>query len=778
MKINNFIAYIKSTVSDIRFLLIALLLFAIAIASATFIEKFYGSDSASVAVYHNWAVYLFPAIIFIGFIFTVFDLKLVKRKRWCSILIHSSFIVIFAGAITTHLFGKEGVMHLRVGEKSSTICDSEGNMFNLPYSISLNDFDVEFYNGSEFPSAYKSFVTVNSGDDCFDATIEVNKILRVNGDRVYQLSYDEDMNGSTLLVNSDFAGSFITYTGYVLLLMGFVLALFAKESRLMDILRMLGDKSYKSIAVFILLSLSLSANANDLSFEDECLIPVEDGEKWEHLLVLSNNGIVEPLECHARTILRKLSHSNGEDSERWGARVYMSMITYPEIWCNVPILYCSEKDLVKTLTNSEGKYVSYNDLFDNRGNYKLNISGSSSKEIKKLDEKVRIFSALSNCSLLKIFPDDSGNWFSLENTTYKGKELLFASSAINNYIGKRRDNLAEANEIIDHILAFQLLKSNGNVPSKRKQNLSIVYSKLNVFKVVAFGYIILGVTLLLFALKYINGATFMQQIKTGAVAGAIFAFFLLHLSGIALRWYVSEQPPWSNTYETMVYIALCMVFGGLFFIKKRVLVFALATIVAAVTLFISSLNWLDPVVTPLMPALNSPWLIFHVTVITASYGFFGICAVIGITTLIVSFKSNSKPLVRELSLINEFMMYIGLILVTAGTILGAVWANLSWGRYWGWDAKESWALITIIVYAVVSHLRLVPKWCNDIIFASLSVFAILSVLMTYFGVNYYLSGLHSYGNTESLPAVDVILYAFSGIAILSVAAFVKEKRLK
>ena len=284
------------------------------------------------------------------------------------------------------------------------------------------------------------------------------------------------------------------------------------------------------------------------------------------------------------------------------------------------------------------------------------------------------------------------------------------------------------------------------------------------FKIVAFDYIILGIILLFFAIKYANGITFMQQIKVGAIMGGVFAIFLLHTLGISLRWYVSEQPPWSNTYETMLYIAWCITLGGLLFMKKNTIVVALSTIMAAVTLFISSLSWLDPVVTPLMPVLNSPWLILHVTIITASYGFFGISAITGVFTILLSFKKNTNKTVRELTLINEFLMYVGLILVAAGTFLGAVWANLSWGRYWGWDAKESWALITIFIYAIVTHTRLIPKLRNDIIFSVLSIFASLSVLMTYFGVNYFLSGLHSYGNNYTLPGIDIVIIIYSCIA--------------
>ncbi|MBQ3555472.1 MAG: cytochrome c biogenesis protein CcsA [Bacteroidales bacterium] len=776
MNINSLKSLLLSLISDIRFALISLLLSIIFIATATFVEKFYGTEIALNFFYYNVALYLLFTISAISFIAFAIKFKLAQRGRYGAIVLHFAFIIIIIGAITTHYTGKEGNIHLREGDVASYFTSKDGDKINLPFSIKLNRFEVEYYEGNEFPLAYKSFVTIDKKECSYDAIISVNKILREKGYRIYQLSYDEDMKGSTLLVNRDFEGTLITYIGYGLLLVGFLLSLFGKSGRIKDILASISSKGGKASIIVILLLSSIHANANELVIEEQNLIPYEDAKKWENVIVLSNNGILEPLECHARTILRKITHSNGNDNDMWGARLYMSFISNPEVWCNTPIIYCSDKNIVKLFSNDEGKYISFNSLFDSEGRYKLNSLGNNkvnSKELLKLDEKARIFSALLNCSLLKIFPTDEGKWVSPNENNFKGNDSLFVATAINSYIS---GNIKDSNEIIDHIATFQEIKYKGDLPSSTKRKLSIIYSKVPIFKIVAFGYIILGALLLFMAIKYSSTSTFMQQIKMGATAGAIFAIFLLHTSGIILRWYVSSQPPWSNTYETMLYIAWCIALGGLLFMKRTSIILALSAVMAAVTLLISSLNWLDPVITPLMPVLNSPWLILHVTVITASYGFFAICAVIGLYSLIVSFKRDSDKIIKELSSINEFFMYIGLILVTVGTFLGAIWANLSWGRYWGWDAKESWALITIFVYAIVTHTRLVPKLKNDIIFSGLSIFATLSVLMTYFGVNYYLSGLHSYGNNSNIPSVDIIIYAYLAIVLISVFAFLKNRQ--
>ena len=776
MNWSNFKSSLYSLISDIRFAIITLIICSISIAVATFIENKFGTNLAFDCIYNNIALYLLFVVAIICFIAIWIKSKFLTNKRYAAIFIHSAFILILAGAVTTHYTGREGSIHLREGETSSTITYKDGSKGELQYSITLKKFEIEYYEGNEFPLAYKSNVTINNNNSCLDAIISVNNILRVNRDRIYQLSYDQDLKGTTFLINNDFAGTTITYIGYCFLLIGFIFSIFGKKSRIKDILKTISTKSNKAVIIIALLSMGATTNAKNIDIDDNALIPVEDGKKWESVFVLSNNGIIEPLECHARTILRKITHSNGDDKEKWGARLYMSFISYPEKWCNTPIIYCPDKLIAKSLNTRDEKYVSFNALFDENGAYKLNsqnIKYSEAKELKKLDERVRIFSALINCSLLKIFPTENGNWYSPNDTILSGKDSIFASSAIGLYI-KEKIERSNSNEIIDHITAFQEMKCS-TLPSSTKRDVAIIYSKVPIFKVVAFGYIILGITLLFFAIKYANGITFMQQIKVGALMGGVFAIFLLHTLGIALRWYVSEQAPWSNTYETMLYIAWSISLGGLLFMKKNTIVVALSTIMAAVTLFISSLSWLDPVVTPLMPVLNSPWLILHVTIITASYGFFGISAITGVFTLLLSFKKSSTKTIRELTLINEFLMYIGLILVTAGTFLGAVWANLSWGRYWGWDAKESWALITIFVYTIVTHLRLVPKFKNDIIWSALSIFATASVLMTYFGVNYYLSGLHSYGNNDAPPAIEYILGFYILIAILTIVAYFKHR---
>ena len=254
----------------------------------------------------------------------------------------------------------------------------------------------------------------------------------------------------------------------------------------------------------------------------------------------------------------------------------------------------------------------------------------------------------------------------------------------------------------------------------------------------------------------------------------IVSVFLWQCAGLGLRWYISGRAPWTNAYESMVYVGWTTVLAGLIFARRSRLALALATLMGGVILFVSNLNWLDPQITPLVPVLKSYWLMIHVSVITASYGFFGIAAVTGLASLIAMIAGRPR---HDLRIIGELSMLIGLVLLAAGIFLGAVWANESWGRYWGWDPKETWALITLLVYTFVTHSRHIPRLSNDFAFSAMSLAAIASVLMTFFGVNYYLSGLHSYGGSGEVafaPAAAGTVIA----AVLILWAGIRYRRLQ
>jgi len=230
-------------------------------------------------------------------------------------------------------------------------------------------------------------------------------------------------------------------------------------------------------------------------------------------------------------------------------------------------------------------------------------------------------------------------------------------------------------------------------------------------------------------------------------------------------------------------VAWSLQFFGLAFFRKSDFSLPLASIFTGTLLFVSYLDWLSPEITNLMPVLKSYWLKIHVATIISSYAPLALSALLGVMAqLLIIFRntSNAKVLnnkIKELGYINEMSMTLGLFILSIGTFLGGVWANESWGRYWAWDPKETWALISIIVYAIVLHMRLIPKLNNDLVLSVASTFAFFSIAMTSFGVNYYLTGLHSYATGDPVPIPNFVYVTVVILIILSVVSIVKYKSL-
>ena len=300
----------------------------------------------------------------------------------------------------------------------------------------------------------------------------------------------------------------------------------------------------------------------------------------------------------------------------------------------------------------------------------------------------------------------------------------------------------------------------------------IKYNKQQVFRFTKIFYLILGGLLLVFSFVTLFKQRKWLQYTLKGLMLLVLAAFVYHMYGMGLRWYIGGYAPWSNSYETMVYVAWATVLAGILFGRRSSLTFALATLFGGIILFVSSLNWMDPEINPLVPVLKSPWLMIHVAVIVAAYGFFGISFLIGLTNLVLMNFGKGKPAkvikarVGELSLVNEMSLWIGLTLMTIGTFLGAVWANESWGRYWGWDPKETWALITVVIYAIVLHMRMIKACKNAWALNMGSVIAFASVMMTFFGVNYLLSGMHSYGQNDNIHGIFIYLYIILAVVVL------------
>ena len=800
-------------ISSYRASIILLLIYSIGLAGATLLEKQFGAEAAKMLIYYSPLFIFLQLLIVVNFILTLANGNYIKQKKWAYLVIHFAFIIIMSGALTTFIFGKEGQIHIREGERSSQLVmhTSKGvKTETLPFELELRQFRLNRYPGSQSPSSYESDLIVHSDGKSFEANVYMNNVLDVKGYRFFQASYDEDELGTILSVNKDVAGRNITYAGYIVLVVGFILMFFIPNSRFRKLTRQLNEvnreiyKVKKDISkVSLLLLFTLIPNlgfAQQQQFKNN--IPKEHAELFGSIPI-QFRGRVMPMNTFSSEILRKV-HKETTFENLNSDQFLLNLLAVPQMWMEIPFISVSNDQISRRYNLSEG-YVSYRDLFDQNGNYILlpqlhhihqhsrGNRTSEESDLLKLDERINILFQLFNYQMPALFPDANDlahTWYAPgENlTSFSERDSIFVSNTFGNYLLEVRNsitsgNWSKPNELLSQVKEFQLNNDKASLINPDKLKAEIRYNNENIFSKARTLYFILGLLLLIFALlQMLQGKTWHNKVVS-LLFISIILVCIYHIYGMGLRWYISGYAPWSNSYETMVYVALATVLAGLIFGRNSKLTLALATLFGGVILFVSGLNWMDPQINTLVPVLNSPWLMFHVAVIVAAYGFFGISFLLGILNLIImSFykaKTFTRLRIKELSIINNLSLMIGLALMTVGTFLGAVWANESWGRYWGWDPKETWALITIIAYTIVTHLYLVKRLNNLWVFNLLSVVSFSSVLMTYFGVNYFLSGMHSYGQTEGISSVFVYIgIAFGIVAIIGFISFSRRSRFE
>lgn len=781
--------------------LVLLIHYMILLAAATFVEKSQGTAMAREVIYNNPLFYLLQLLLVLNFCAIAWQGRLWKQRKYGVLLLHISFIVILLGALVTNIFGFEGIVHIREGETASHMRTTEDDARPLPFSIRLDDFKLVRYPGSHSPSSFESFLTIRTDEGERNEHIYMNKVIYEQGYRLYQSSYDSDEQGTVLTVNNDRIGTAITYAGYLFLLAGMLLTLADRKSRFRQLAKQLKHTAPILLLAFIP-AVSFAQKA-DTELLLKSTIPVEQAEQWGRLQVQCPTGRIEPLNTYTDKLLRKIYRSNsfeGLTSEQ----VIIGFLMNPAYWGNVPFIRQTNKELQQAYSLPEGKYLRFLDVFDEGGRYLIADAVDKAysrpaaersrmeKDLLKLDEKVNILYSLQQGKMLALFPlpgDTGGKWYSPGDdlSVFSGRDSLFVSKIMPWYLGEAVDALrtgdwGSAQEVLSMMNVYQQKQSATPLLTKKQVAWELFYNKAQLFFWSAMGYMVVGLLLLIFVVWRLLKPKRWFRFVIIPLVMLVVLIFLLHTSGIAIRWYISGRAPWANAYESMIYVAWATALAGLLFIKRSSMTLALAAFFAGIILFVANLNFMDPEITPLVPVLKSYWLMIHVAVITASYGFFGISFLLGLLTLAFMGTSNPskvvllQPHIRELRIINEMSLHIGLYLLTAGIFLGAVWANESWGRYWGWDPKETWALITMVVYAFILHARFLPALRSDYAFSVMSVLGLASVLMTYFGVNYYLSGLHSYGGGDTPPGLAAIFITYACAFALIVYAGYKQHR--
>lgn len=693
-------------------------------------------------------------------------------------------------------------------------------VYTLPFSVKLNDFIAEKYAGTEKSySSFESKVTVDDNGKKFDARIYMNHVLDYKGFRLFQASFDPDEKGTVLSVNHDFWGTWITYMGYFMLFFGLMAIMFTKHSRFADLKRKLENVKNKKAKLITILLLSLSFNgfSQDHTHREvptprqiDSLLNVFNvseahASHFGRLVIQDEKGRMKPINTFSSELLRKVSKSDTY-KEMNSDQVFLSMSRIPQVWYNVPLIYLkSGNDSLRKVIGleKEAKYAALVNFFDEKGNYKLDkyleeasreaLPNQFQKDFTETDKKVNLlYSALSG-SILRVFPipnDKNNKWVSfleLNQSGMKGMDSVYTKNILPLYFNALKDaktsgDYKTSDELIESLNGFQKKFGSKVRPTDDKISSEILYNKYDVFKKLYYLYMLSGVLMLLFTILNIFFEKKAIRIIVNAFHILIGALFALHTCGLIARWYISGHAPWSDAYESMIYVAWATMFFTLAFDIKSKLTVASGTFVASMILMIAHWNWMDPAIANLQPVLNSYWLMIHVAVIVASYGPFTLAMVLGVVSLLLMLFTNEKNKakmnlnIKEITYINEMSLTIGLIMLTIGNFLGGQWANESWGRYWGWDPKETWALISIMIYAFVIHARFVPALRGKWIYNLMSVLAFYSIMMTYFGVNFYLTGLHSYASGDKVVTPNFVYYSLAIVAVLAAFSYFKNKK--
>lgn len=718
--------------------------------TATIVESSKGTAFVRQHIYTSaWFVVLWAALAVVAAVYIV----LRKNKSNVStsvLLVHASFLVILLGAFTSWNMAESGTIHLRQNETTSTMKDEEGKTKELGFEVSLKNFNVVNYPGTDAPMDYVTTLTANTQE----IKVSMNNIGSFNGYRFIQSGYDSDMQGTTLGVYHDPWGIGITYTGYALLFISLIATMASKKTRMRHLYRKaLSLQGAKALAVTALLAVSsfaTSANAQEM-----VKIDGDIADDFGKICVLYNSRIT-PINTVATSFVTKLCGKPTWDGLS-SNQVFAGWIFDVPYWETVKMIEIKEKK-AQELLGINGKWASFDDFWDSYNNYKLDAplkkaykDGDTKlqKQLRDADEKFNIIRMLYGGEMLKMFPyagkQGHMQWFApgqpLGNLKLDEKELVFIKKSMD-YLAESiiTGDKARAEEIAKKIYSYQHVRGKAVVPTKFRIYTETFYNKTNAQRLPVMLYLTLSLLLAIVSTLSLNNG---KQKKTRLVSSVLTWVMLIHTTLLlALRWFVSGHLPMSNGYETMQFMAWATLIVTLVMQKRFLPVKQFGPLLSSFALLVAMITDGNPQITQLMPVLQSPLLSVHVMVIMFSYALFGLTALIGLQGLIAHHRKQEEK-EQQLAALSQFLLYPAVALIAIGIFIGAIWANVSWGRYWSWDSKETWALITMLIYSAPLHADI--KWLRKAQHMHIyMLLAFLSVLMTYFGVNYFLSGMHSY----------------------------------
>lgn len=718
--------------------------------TATIVESSKGTAFVRQHIYTSaWFVVLWAALAVVAAVYIV----LRKNKSNIStsvLLVHASFLVILLGAFTSWNMAESGTIHLRQNETTSTMKDEEGKTKELGFEVSLKNFNVVNYPGTDAPMDYVTMLTANTQE----IKVSMNNIGSFNGYRFIQSGYDSDMQGTTLGVYHDPWGIGITYTGYALLFISLIATMASKKTRMRHLYRkalsLQGAKAWAVTALLAVSSFSTTANAQEM-----VKIDGDIADDFGKICVLYNSRIT-PINTVATSFVTKLCGKPTWDGLS-SNQVFAGWIFDVPYWETVKMIEIKEKK-AQELLGINGKWASFDDFWDSYNNYKLDAplkkaykDGDTKlqKQLRDADEKFNIIRMLYGGEMLKMFPyagkQGHMQWFApgqpLGNLKLDEKELVFIKKSMD-YLAESiiTGDKARAEEIAKKIYSYQHVRGKAVVPTKFRIYTETFYNKTNAQRLPVMLYLTLSLVLAIVSTLSLNNG---KQKKTRLVSSVLTWVMLIHTTLLlALRWFVSGHLPMSNGYETMQFMAWATLIVTLVMQKRFLPVKQFGPLLSSFALLVAMITDGNPQITQLMPVLQSPLLSVHVMVIMFSYALFGLTALIGLQGLIAHHRKQEEK-EQQLAALSQFLLYPAVALIAIGIFIGAIWANVSWGRYWSWDSKETWALVTMLIYSAPLHADI--KWLRKAQHMHIyMLLAFLSVLMTYFGVNYFLSGMHSY----------------------------------
>lgn len=733
--------------------------------SATILEKVYGTAFVYENIYSSWWFVGVWVVLCLCSIVYIIQRKLYKRI--ITLCLHLSFILILAGALITHIYGEQGRIHLRRGIPSCTyiLSGEEHITAQLPFMLTLQEFEVMNYPGTASPMDYRSVIKVHGETEGL-MSISMNNIGEYDYYRFYQSGYDTDGEGTILSISHDPWGIGVTYSGYGLLFVSMLLFLILPNESFRHMLRQIASRGTTLAVCLLLATTYASASGHD---QIPPTVPRDVANHFGNLYTYYN-GRICPVQTVARDFATKI-HGSASYKGLSAEQILLGWTLYPTSWIEEPFIKV-KGDAVGNIIGKEDKHLRYSDFFHN-SQYLLeaplteireghDIDGARS--IEEADEKMNILLMLFGGQMLKIYPymstaDSTGSMSGVLTWYSQGDNLpmemdkekwLFAKKSLD-YVGElaATHQYDKLDEVIDKIRKYQRQEGASLLPSDSVFEAERLYNAVANSKVLAMILLTIGIISFIVCTNcWIKGKRLHKAVAVSMVTVmALSATYLLGI--ICLRSYVSGHLPLSNGYETMQFMSLCCLSITLMFWKRFQLLPPFGYILAGLSLLVAMMGESNPPITPLMPVLSSPLLSIHVCIIMVAYSLLAFTMLSAATSLILMAMGRGKheTHIHQLAIISRVMLYPALFCLAAGIFIGAIWANVSWGRYWGWDPKEVWALITMLIYAIAVHKGSMKWLANDRAFHIYMLLAFLSVIITYFGVNFFLGGMHSYANS-------------------------------